>query len=109
MHAQGPGNLWAVGRSFDTIGTEHNLVIHAPNTTGGNVQGGTGVSGAVVSWFGPENGSTETEVDGSYVAVDLVAGTYTMTAQFGSCTPASAQVTVEVGTTVMQDLIIMCP
>jgi hypothetical protein len=109
VRALGAGNLWAVGRSFDSMGIGHNLVLHAPNTTGGNVQGGTGVSGAVVSWFGPENGSTETAVDGSYVAVDLVAGTYFMTAQYGACTPASAQVTVVAGTTVMQDLIIQCP
>jgi hypothetical protein len=109
MLSLGAGNLWAVGRSFDSMGIWHNLVLHAPNTTGGNVQGGTGAAGAVVSWFGPENGSTETAVDGSYAAVDLVAGTYFFTAQLGGCTPASAQVTVVAGTTVMQDLIIQCP
>jgi hypothetical protein len=109
MLAFGADDLWAVGRSFDSMGTHRTLVLHAPNATGGNVQGQTGVAGAVVSWFGPENGSTETEVSGAYVAVDLVAGTYTLTAQHGGCTPASAQVTVMAGETVTQDLIIDCP
>jgi hypothetical protein len=107
--ALGAGNLWAVGQSFKSDGDSQTFVIHAPNSTGGNVAGDTGVSGAVVTWFGPENGSTETDVSGAYVAVDLVAGDYFVTAQFGGCAPASAQVTVLAGTTVMQDLVIDCP
>jgi carboxypeptidase family protein len=67
------------------------------------------VSGAVVTWFGPETGSIQTDVGGNYVAVDLAPGDYFFTAQAGGCTPASAQVTVLVGTTIMQDLIIDCP
>jgi hypothetical protein len=107
--ALGANDLWAAGQSFTSSGISRALVLHAPNTTGGNVAGNTGAAGAVVSWFGPENGSTETDVFGAYVAVDLVAGDYFFTAQLGGCTPASAQVTVVVGTTVTQDLIIDCP
>jgi hypothetical protein len=102
-------DLWASGQTFTGSGSSRTLVLHAPNTTGGNVAGHTGVSGAVVSWFGPENGSTETDLHGDYVAVDLVAGNYFFTAQYGGCTPASAQVTVVAGSTVPQDLIIDCP
>jgi hypothetical protein len=106
--ALGADNLWAVGQDFESDGDARTLVVHAPNTTGGNVAGDTGVSGAVVSWFGPESGSMETDVFGNYVAVDLLAGDYFFTAQHGGCAPASAQVTVMVGTTVTQDLIIDC-
>jgi hypothetical protein len=105
----GEQDVWAVGQSFESDGDSRTFVIHAPNTTGGSVEGGTGVAGALVSWFGPENGSIETDVGGGYVAVDLLPGDYFFTAQYGGCTPATAQVTVVVGTTVMQDLIIDCP
>jgi hypothetical protein len=107
--ALGADNVWAVGQSFESDGDSRTFVIHAPNTTGGTVSGHTGVSGAIVSWFGPENGSIQTDIGGGYAAVDLVPGQYFFTAQYGSCTPATAQVTVVVGTTVMQDLIIDCP
>jgi hypothetical protein len=107
--ALGADNLWAVGQDFETDGDGRTLVIHAPNTTGGNVEGHTGVSGAVVSWFGPESGSTQTDVGGGYAAVDLVAGDYFFTSQYAGCEPGTAQVTVPVGATVMQDLILDCP
>jgi hypothetical protein len=102
-------NLWAVGQDFESDGDGRTLVIHAPNTTGGTVEGQTGVWGAVVSWFGPESGSTETDLDGSYAAVDLVAGDYFFTAQYAGCVPGSAKVTVLAGETVFEDLIIDCP
>ena len=60
-------------------------------------------------WFGPESGSTQTHLGGGYAAVDLIAGEYFFTTQYGGCAPGSAQVTVGVGTTVMQDLVIDCP
>jgi hypothetical protein len=107
--ALGPENLWAVGRYYDSSTYNRTLVVHAPNTTGGNVTGDTTVSGAVVTWFGRETGSATADPYGVYTAVDLAAGTYTFTAQYGGCTPASAQVTVAAGTTVMEDLIVDCP
>jgi len=105
----GEQNVWAVGQSFESDGDSRTFAIHAPNTTGGSVWGNTGVSGAVVSWFGPESGSIQTGVGGDYAAVDLAPGDYFFTAQYGGCAPASAQVTVPVGMTVMEDLIIDCP
>jgi hypothetical protein len=106
--ALGADQVWSVGQSFESDGDARTFVIRSPNTTGGNVSGGTGVAGAVVSWFGPENGSIEADVSGAYVAVDLLPGDYFFTAQYSSCTPASAQVTVAAGATVMKDLIIDC-
>jgi hypothetical protein len=82
--------------------------MEAPSTTQGTVIGDTNVSGAVVSWFGPVNGSTETNVFGEYVAAGLPAGEYLFIASFGGCTPATANVTVVAGMTIERNLFISC-
>jgi hypothetical protein len=73
------------------------------------VVGHTNVSGAVVSWFGPETGSVGTDQFGNYVAGGLTAGAYTFVASdAGGCQPATAQVTVPAGETIRQDLHLTC-
>jgi hypothetical protein len=102
------GKLWAAGNFFpESIGSR-TLVVDAPSLTQGAVAGNTGVSGAVVSWFGPTSGSVETDVFGAYAIGGLPAGDYFFVASAQFCTPASANVTVIAGTTVTQNLPIDC-
>ncbi len=101
-------DLWAVGVFYDELDPSRTLVVQAPSDTQGAVVGDTNVSGAVVSWFGPTSGSTETDVGGEYAAAGLPAGNYLFTAAYGGCTPDSANVTVIAGTTVLQDFQINC-
>jgi hypothetical protein len=108
IEALGPSNLWAVGTHFDEQFDARNLVAQAPSATQGNVEGDTQVSGAVVSWFGPVNGSTTTDVFGRFAVAGLLEGEYLFTASLGGCVPDSADVTVIAGATVMQDLQIDC-
>ena len=103
-------NLWAVGSFFGGPNQpgEATLVEQAPSTTQGTVVGATHVSGATVSWFGPVTGSTTTDISGNYAAAGLPAGSYTLTATYGGCTPGSAPVTIVAGTTLTQDLHLGC-
>lgn len=96
-------DLWAAG--FTSSG---NLIEHAPSASQGAVVGGTNVSFATVSWFGPVNGSTETDMFGAYEAGGLPAGTYLFTATEGGCVPDSRSVTVEAGETLTEDFHIDC-
>jgi hypothetical protein len=98
-----PDDLWAAGNY--ELGT---LIEHAPSSTQGAVVGQTGVAHATVSWFGPENGSTETDVYGGYQVGGLQAGTYTFTATLAGCVPDSRPVTVVAGQTLEEDFHIGC-
>jgi hypothetical protein len=103
-------NLWAVGSFFppSPASGERTLIEQAPSTTQGTLVGSTNVSGATIAWFGPASGSVTTDLTGAYTAAGLLAGTYTVTATYQGCTPASAQVTIVAGITVTQNLHLGC-
>lgn len=103
-----PRELWSAGNYFPGGIPSRTLVQRAPSPTQGAVFGDTNVSFATVSWFGPENGSTETDDLGSYEVGGLTAGTYTFIATNPGCTPASATVTVVAGKTLQQNFHIGC-
>jgi len=100
--------LWAAGSYRPGQGPSRTLIQRAPSPTQGAVVGGTNVSGATVSWFGPETGSTETDSFGDYEVGGLTAGTYTFTATYPTCGPDSATVTVLAGQTILRDFHISC-
>jgi hypothetical protein len=100
-------DLWAVGQGFRS-GPPVTLAEHAPSPTSGAVTGDTHVGGATVSWFGPESGSTQSELSGVYVVAGLTPGTYNLVATFPGCSPASATVTVSAGVTLTQNLPVVC-
>jgi hypothetical protein len=100
--------LWAAGNYRPGQGPSRTLIERSPSPTEGAVVGSTNVSQATVSWFGPENGSVETDDFGDYQVGGLTAGTYTMTATNPGCSPASATVTVRAGQTLRQDFQIGC-
>jgi hypothetical protein len=102
------GRLWAVGSSFFDFEGFRTLVMEAPSTTQGSVIGDTGVSGALVSWFGPTTGSVSTDSFGEYTTAGLPAGDYTFFASAAGCTPATAEVTVIAGVVIVQNLPISC-
>jgi hypothetical protein len=108
VEASGPADLWAAGWFSDPNGRQVTLVEQAPSRTQGNVVGHTNVSGALITWFGPESGSTETNDLGDYAVAGLVAGTYQFIASANGCQPDSAQVTVVAGQTTVQDFHIQC-
>jgi len=85
------------------------LVVDSPSETQGAVVGDTGVSGAIVSWFGPVEGSTTADSFGNYAAAGLPAGNYTFVATAGGCDPDIATVDVIAGKTVRQNFEINCP
>src|SRR5438874_4942367 len=60
------GTLWAAGYLNPGGLGSRTLIERAPSTTQGAVVGSTNVAYATVSWFGPENGSTETDPSGAY-------------------------------------------
>jgi Carboxypeptidase regulatory-like domain len=103
-----PRELWSAGNYFPGGVPSRTLVQRAPSPTQGAVFGDTNVSFATVSWFGPENGSTETNYLGEYEIGGLTAGTYTFIATNPGCTPALATVTVLAGKTLRQDFQIGC-
>lgn len=98
-----PNDLWASG--YTQFG---NIIEHAPSSTQGAVVGDTNVAQATISWFGPENGSTETNVYGEYEIGGLDAGSYTFTATNPGCTPDSETVVVVAGQTLQRDFHINC-
>jgi hypothetical protein len=100
--------LWAAGNYLPGQGPSRTLIQRAPSPTQGAVVGSTNVAYATISWFGPENGSVETDPFGDYQIGGLTAGTYTFTATNPGCTPASASVTVIAGMTIRQNLTIDC-
>jgi hypothetical protein len=101
-------DLWAVGAVFNEEFDQRTLVEQAPSDTQGTVVGDTNVSGAIVSWFGPVTGSTETDPFGGYSVAGLPAGEYTFIATAAGCDPDSASVTVIAGATVTQDFQLRC-
>lgn len=103
VDSSAPNDLWAVGDY--QLGT---LIEHAPSSSQGAVVGDTNVSFATVSWFGPENGSTETNPFGEYEVGGLTAGTYTFTATEPGCAPDSRAVTVTAGQTREENFLIGC-
>jgi hypothetical protein len=106
VEASAPNDIWAAGDSIGSSPTT--LVEHAPSASSGAVVGATNVSDALVSWFGQESGSVETDQFGDYQVGGLPAGVYTFTATYAGCTPASAQVTVIAGETIEQDFHLGC-
>jgi hypothetical protein len=103
VKAESTDHLWAVG-----TGLAKTLVVEAPSRFEGTVVGHTNVSFMDVSWFGPESGSTETDLFGDYAAAGLTAGTYQFIATEPGCSPDSAEVVVVAGATVTQDLMVGC-
>ena len=103
------GKLWSVGSFFDSSYDQRTLVLDNPSATQGTVTGSTGVSGAIVSWFGPVTGSTTTDIFGNYAAAGLPAGSYTFVASADGCSPGIATVQVIAGKTVTQNITINCP
>jgi hypothetical protein len=103
-------NVWAVGTFYGSAGLSNagTLVEQAPSATQGTVTGATNVGGATISWFGPANGSTLTDVSGNFAVAGLPAGTYTLTATFAGCTPASATVQIIAGSSVTQNFHLGC-
>lgn len=101
-------DLWAAGNYRPGQGPSRTLIQRSPSPTQGAVVGSTNVSGATVAWFGPENGSTETDPSGDYEVGGLTAGTYTFTATYPTCGPDSATVTVLAGQTLDRDFHINC-
>ena len=73
------------------------LVVHARAFDSGAVVGGTGVSDAVVSWFGPETGSVETDPTGRYQIGGLDVGAYTFIVTSHGCAPTTREVAVRAG------------
>jgi hypothetical protein len=103
--ASSASDLWAVGRTH-SAGPPTTLAERAPSPTSGGVMGNTGVSGATVSWFGPESGSTQSDAD--YAIGGLSPGSYDLIASAPGCDPARASVTVSVGVTLTQDFALVC-
>jgi hypothetical protein len=100
------GDWWAAG---DLPGNEKApLVERAPAPDAGAVVGNTNVGGALISWFGAESGTVETDAFGSYQVGGLQAGRYTFTATEPGCQPDSALVKVIAGTTIGQDFHLGC-
>ncbi|MGH2554614.1 MAG: carboxypeptidase-like regulatory domain-containing protein, partial [Actinomycetota bacterium] len=106
--ASGPADLWAAGWFADQDFRRVTLVEQAPSRTQGIVRGHTNVSGAVITWFGPVTGSTETDPYGDYAVAGLPAGSYTFIASHPGCDPDSAEVLVFAGQTTIQDFHISC-
>ncbi|MGH2684323.1 MAG: carboxypeptidase regulatory-like domain-containing protein [Actinomycetota bacterium] len=101
------GDLWAVGQTTDS-GPPRSFAERAPAPASGGVIGDTGHSGATVSWFGAESGSTATDDGGQYAVGGLKPGNYQLIATVPGCDPASATVTVSAGNTLSQDLRPIC-
>jgi hypothetical protein len=108
VEASGPADLWAAGHFYDADVRQRTLVEQAPSRTQGQVTGHTNVAGALISWFGPESGSTETDGFGDYAVAGLLAGTYDFIASADGCIPDSAEVTVVAGQTTVQDFHLQC-
>jgi hypothetical protein len=98
-------DLWAAGNLYQA-GV---LIERAPSGTQGAVLGDTNVAFATVSWFGPENGSIETDSYGDFQVGGLLAGNYTFIASEPGCSPDSRAVTVVAGETQPVTLHISCP
>jgi len=103
VEAESADHLWAAGTAQAKA-----LILEAPSRLEGTVVGDTHVAFATVSWFGPESGSTETDVGGGFSIAGLTAGSYRLIATFPGCSPASAEVEVAAGQTVEQDLQLSC-
>jgi len=103
VEAESAEHLWAVGAA-----QAKTMVLEAPSRFDGTVTGHTNVVGATVSWFGPESGSTETDIFGDYAVAGLPEGTYQLIATYPGCTPAQAEATIVAGQTVHQDLTLGC-
>jgi hypothetical protein len=103
VEAESADHLWAAGTA-----QAKTLILEAPSRFEGTVVGDTSVAFATVSWFGPESGSTETDVSGGFSIAGLTAGSYQLVATFPGCTPSIANVEVTAGQTVEQDLHLRC-
>ena len=104
----GRDDIWAVGPQLVGSPVGASLVVHARAFDSGAVVGGTGVSDAVVSWFGPETGSVETDPTGRYQIGGLDVGTYTFIVTFQGCAPTTLDVTVRAGRTITADIPLDC-
>ena len=102
------GELWAAGNYYPADTGSRTLIENAPSSREGAVVGSTNVAGATISWFGPEDDSTETNSLGDYQAGGLRAGSYRFIATYPGCTPDSARVTVVAGQTAEQDFHLSC-
>jgi hypothetical protein len=100
--------LWAAGYYFPGRNGSRTLIERAPSPIEGAIVGSTNVSGATISWFGPESGSVETDPYGGFLVGGLTAGTYLFTAAYASCTPDSQNVTVLAGLTLARSFHIDC-
>ena len=108
IHGSGPDDIWAVGPQLVGTPVGASLAVHARAFDSGAVVGGTGVSDAVVSWFGKESGSVETDPFGKYQVGGLDVGTYTFIVTQEGCTPATQDVKVKAGTTITANIPLEC-
>ena len=103
VEAESSDHLWAAG-----TGMAKTLVLEAPSRLEGTVVGDTDVAGAVVSWFGAETGSVETDSGGEFAIAGLTAGEYLLIATYQGCSPSNARVQVTAGQTVERNLQLGC-
>jgi carboxypeptidase family protein len=106
--ATNSGELWAVGSYYTFDYKEKTLVEQAPSKTQGTLVGNTNVADAVVSWIGPVNGSTSTDISGHYQAAGLPAGRYSVIVSYGGCNPDAANVDIVAGEITTQDFHLQC-
>jgi hypothetical protein len=102
------GELWAAGTYYPSDAGSRTLILNAPSEREGAVVGSSNVGDATVSWFGPEDGTIETDSFGDYQIGGLLAGTYLFTFGYQGCTPESAEVTVLAGETIRQNFELDC-
>ncbi len=106
--AIGDGKLWSAGAVFAEDNSYRTLIMDAPSATQGGIMGDVGVSGAVVSWFGPVTGSTEANIYGEYAVGGLPAGDYFFVVSAPGCTPASDTITIVAGVIIQRDMFLSC-
>jgi hypothetical protein len=106
--ATGPNQFWSVGSFLDTTFRGRTLIEQAPSTTQGALIGGTQYAQATVTWIGPENGSTTTDIFGNYQAAGLPVGDYTVIVSAQGCSPGNASVKISAGETMIQNFHLQC-
>jgi Tol biopolymer transport system component len=69
---------------------------------------GKRIAGALVSWSGPQSGSTTTGLDGRYEMTSSTSGSYLVTASTRLCRSRSTSVQLEPGTTSVANFRLRC-
>jgi len=114
-------DLWAVGISFGSDVIGRNLALRSSGSTpppGSDIatvsgivtgRGGRLISGGIVSWTGPQTGSTTTAANGSYQFTSSAGGTYSVTASVVGCRrTVTSTVTAALGQSVVLNFGLRC-